>query len=116
MFTALAISLWAALSPAPSSNVRPPLSHLYSGSAEALNPLQSQETTPPQAPYDARKTFPVEALKEDLKILWNMMDEGHGGFDRYTPKNVLKKRFDDDGGDPDRAPAAHPERRRDPDP
>lgn len=95
MFPALAISVLAALFAAPSSNVRPPLSHLYSGSAEALNRLQSQETTPPQAPYDARKTFPVEALIEDLKILWNMMDEGHGGFDRYTPKNVLKKRFDD---------------------
>jgi len=49
MFTALAISLWAALSLAPSSNVRPQLS--------------------PQVPYDARKAYPVEALKEDLKLL-----------------------------------------------
>jgi len=80
MFAALAISFWAALSPAPTSNVRPP---------------QSQETKPPQAPYNARKTYPVEALREDLKLLWNMLDEGHGGFDRYTPKNVLRKRFDD---------------------
>ncbi|MCJ7586724.1 MAG: S41 family peptidase [Candidatus Aminicenantes bacterium] len=95
MFAAFAISLWAALSSAPTSNVRPSLSHFYSGSAEAINRLQSQETKPPQVPYDAQKTYPVEALKEDLKLLWDMLDEGHGGFDRYTPKSAFKKSFDD---------------------
>ena len=42
----------------------------------------------------AQKTYPVEALKEDLKILWDMLEEGHGGLDRYTPASVLKKSFD----------------------
>lgn len=43
----------------------------------------------------AEKTYPVEALKEDLKVLREILEEGHGGFDRYTPASVLKKRFDE---------------------
>jgi C-terminal processing protease CtpA/Prc len=45
--------------------------------------------------FDPQKTYPVEALKEDLKVLWNILEEGHGGFDRYTPASVLKKSFDE---------------------
>jgi hypothetical protein len=41
-----------------------------------------------------KKTYPVEALKEDLKILWDMLEEGHGGLERYTPADALKKSFD----------------------
>lgn len=45
---------------------------------------------------DAReKTFPVEDLRQDLKILWDVLDEGHGGFERYTPRETLKKSFDE---------------------
>jgi hypothetical protein len=32
-------------------------------------------------------------MKEDLKVLWDVLEEGHGGFDRYTPVDELKKRF-----------------------
>jgi len=46
-------------------------------------------------PYDPDRTFPVEALKEDLKVLWDVLEEGHGGFERYTPADVLRKRFDE---------------------
>jgi dienelactone hydrolase len=45
--------------------------------------------------FDPQKTYPAEALQEDLKVLWDMLEEGHGGFDRYTPASVLKKSFDD---------------------
>jgi hypothetical protein len=41
------------------------------------------------------KTFPVEELRQDLKVLWDVLDEGHGGFERYTPRETLKKIFDD---------------------
>jgi hypothetical protein len=46
------------------------------------------------APFDAQKTYPVEALKADLQVLWDILEEGHGGFDRYTPAARLKKSFD----------------------
>jgi hypothetical protein len=45
-------------------------------------------------PFDSEKTFPAETLQQDLKVLWDMLEEGHGGFDRYTPASVLKKSFD----------------------
>ncbi len=47
------------------------------------------------APDDPLRAFPVQALQEDLKVLWDILEEGHGGFDRYTPKSVLKKCFDE---------------------
>jgi C-terminal processing protease CtpA/Prc len=46
------------------------------------------------APFDAQKTYPVDALKADLQVLWDILEEGHGGFDRYTPAARLKKSFD----------------------
>ena len=45
--------------------------------------------------FNPQKTYPAEALQEDLKVLWDMLEEGHGGFDRYTPASVLKKSFDE---------------------
>ena len=45
--------------------------------------------------FNPQKTYPAEALKEDLQVLWDMLEEGHGGFDRYTPASVLKKSFDE---------------------
>jgi hypothetical protein len=45
---------------------------------------------------DAReKMFSVEELRQDLKVLWDVLDEGHGGFERYTPRETLKKAFDE---------------------
>ncbi len=45
--------------------------------------------------FDPQRTYPPEALKDDLKVLWDILEEGHGGLDRYTPASVLKKRFDE---------------------
>jgi hypothetical protein len=45
--------------------------------------------------YDPRKTFPVEELKADLQILRDVLEEGHAGYDRYTPRAVLIKSFDE---------------------
>jgi len=44
--------------------------------------------------FDPGKTYPAGALKEDLQILWNMLEEGHGGLDRYTPTSDLKNCYD----------------------
>jgi hypothetical protein len=46
------------------------------------------------APFDAQRTYPVDGLKADLRVLWDILEEGHGGFDRYTPAARLKKSFD----------------------
>jgi rhodanese-related sulfurtransferase len=51
----------------------------------------------PAAPskfYDKDKTYPAEALKEDLRVLWDVLDEGHAGLDRYTSRVELKTIFD----------------------
>jgi hypothetical protein len=52
------------------------------------------QADPAPAAFDPQKTIPVEALKEDLKVLWDVLEEGHGGFDRYTPASALRKSFD----------------------
>ena len=54
-----------------------------------------KEAGPAPVAFDPQKTYPVEALQEDLKVLWDMLEEGHAGFDRYTPASVLKKSFDE---------------------
>ena len=40
--------------------------------------------------YDPQKKISAEALREDLQTLWNILDEGHAGLDRYTPRDRLK--------------------------
>ena len=60
----------------------------------ASESFRPEEMGPVQVAFDPQKTFPAEALKEDVEILWNMLEEGHGGFDRYSPKSVLRERFD----------------------
>lgn len=54
----------------------------------------AQQPEPKPAAFDPQKTFPVESLKADLKVLWDVLEEGHGGFDRYTPVATLKKSFE----------------------
>lgn len=49
----------------------------------------------PAGPFDPRGTLPVEALKADLQALWDILEEGHGGLDRYAPAETLKRAFDD---------------------
>ena len=66
---------------------------IYWVSAEVTERLRPKEAVP--VPFDPRKTYPAEGLKEDLKVLWDMLEEGHGGFDRYTPASVLRKSFDE---------------------
>jgi hypothetical protein len=46
-------------------------------------------------PFDPERTYSAEALKEDIRVLWDVLEEGHGGFDRYTPASVLRKSFDE---------------------
>jgi len=54
----------------------------------------SGQADPPPAVFDPQKTVAVEALKEDVRILWDILEEGHGGFDRYTPASELRLSFD----------------------
>jgi C-terminal processing protease CtpA/Prc/Flp pilus assembly protein TadD len=68
---------------------------IYWVSAEVIERLRPKEAGPAAVAFDPGKTYPVEALKEDLKVLWDMLEEGHAGFDRYTPASVLKKSFDE---------------------
>jgi len=60
----------------------------------ALAAAVSGQTDPEPAAFDPQKTIPVEALEEDLAVLWDVMEEGHGGFDRYTPSSTLRRGFD----------------------
>jgi Tol biopolymer transport system component len=66
---------------------------IYWVSAEVIERLRPKEAVPAPVPFDPRKTYPAEALREDLRVLWDMLEEGHGGFDRYTPASVLKTSF-----------------------
>ena len=45
-------------------------------------------------PFDPARTFPPDELKADLQVLWDVLEEGHGGFERYTPAAELRKEFD----------------------
>lgn len=51
------------------------------------------------AAVDPNRSFPPEALREDLRVLWDILDEGHAGLDRYTPRDALKWRFDEAAND-----------------
>lgn len=48
----------------------------------------------PSQPDDPQRTFPAEELKADLEVLWGILEEGHGGLERYTPASELRKGFD----------------------
>lgn len=43
---------------------------------------------------DSLRTFSPEELREDFQILRSALEEGHGGFYRYTPKEELDAHFD----------------------
>jgi hypothetical protein len=45
-------------------------------------------------PVEPQRTIPAEALKADLRVLWDILAEGHGALDRYTPEDTLEKTFD----------------------
>ncbi len=46
------------------------------------------------APFDPARTIALDDVKTDLDVLWAVLEEGHGGFDRYTPGDTLKKSFE----------------------
>ncbi len=63
----------------------------------ALLVLASWGAAPAGAQTSAvpERVFPADALREDLRTLWAVLDEGHGGFERYTPRDTLKRSFDE---------------------
>ena len=52
------------------------------------------QTAAPPPDFDPQKTFSVEELRADLEVLWAVLEEGHGGLDRYTPVDALKKSWE----------------------
>jgi hypothetical protein len=54
----------------------------------------SGQTDPASAAFDPQRTYPAEALKADLRVLRDVLAEGHGGFDRFAPADALRKSFD----------------------
>jgi Peptidase family S41 len=64
------------------------------GLAAAVVLAAAQQPEAKAAAFDPQKTYPVETLKADLKVLWDILEEGHGGFDRYTPVDTLKRSFE----------------------
>jgi len=48
-----------------------------------------------QASEHRGKTYPVEDLREDMRILLSVLDEGHAGLERYGPREALKKSFEE---------------------
>jgi len=48
-----------------------------------------------QSSVNRDRTFSVEDLREDLRVLWDVLDEGHGGLDRYVSREAQKKNFDE---------------------
>jgi hypothetical protein len=54
----------------------------------------AQQGDPTPAAFDPARTVSAEGLKADLEVLWGLLEEGHGGFDRYTPADALRRSFD----------------------
>jgi hypothetical protein len=62
--------------------------------ATALVAAAAQQPEAKATAFDPQNTYPVETLKADLRVLWDILEEGHGGFDRYTPLEALRKSFE----------------------
>jgi rhodanese-related sulfurtransferase len=60
-----------------------------------LGPAQAPGN--PAAVFDPARTFPAADLKADLGTLWDILDEGHAALDRFTPRQDLKRMFDEAG-------------------
>jgi len=56
--------------------------------------LAAGQSAASPAGFDPQKTYPPEVLKADLQVLWDILEEGHGGLDRYTPTGDQRKAFD----------------------
>ena len=54
----------------------------------------AQQPDPKPAAFDPQMTFPVETLKADLRVLWEILEEGHGGLDRYASVEAQEKDFE----------------------
>jgi hypothetical protein len=86
MAGAIAISFGVVLTAAAAGR-----GHFNTSRQEAINRVAGSVP----AVFDPGKTYPAKALKEDLKILWDMLEEGHGGLDRYTSVSELRKIYDE---------------------
>jgi Peptidase family S41 len=62
------------------------------GIAVAL--LAAGQSAPTSPAFDPQKTYTVDVLKSDLQVLWDILEEGHGGFERYTPAGEQRRAFD----------------------
>jgi Peptidase family S41 len=60
----------------------------------ALTWLAAGQSAPAPPGFDPQKTYPPEVLKADLQVLWDILEEGHGGFERYTTAAALRREFD----------------------
>jgi hypothetical protein len=67
-----------------------------SGAGGARRPDPAQDPPPPAASA-SESALPPEALKADLEVLWDILAEGHGALDRYTPEATLRKSFNTAG-------------------
>jgi hypothetical protein len=54
----------------------------------------ARQAAPPPGGFDPERRLSVESLREDLEVLWDVLEEGHGGFERYTTAAELEKSFD----------------------
>jgi len=70
----------------------PALGGLNSGDAQPSS-AQSKPAAA-RAPAGAPDPVPPEKLREDFRILRGALEEGHPGIYRYTPKQMLDRRFD----------------------
>ncbi len=62
--------------------------------AAALAGAADRQAGPAPAAFDPGKKIPAETLRADLEVLWDILEEGHGGFDRYTTIEALRESFD----------------------
>ena len=73
---------------------------IYWVSAKVLDGLRAKALktggAPPAGDSGAQsKVYPIRELQEDLDTLWAVLDEGHAGLERYTPREALKSLFDE---------------------
>jgi hypothetical protein len=45
-------------------------------------------------PYDPERKLTAQELKEDFKVLWDSLEEGHAGLYRYTPRERFDEQID----------------------
>lgn len=59
-----------------------------------MQPVGAAATEEKAPAYDPDKTFTVEQLKEDFKLMRGSLEEAHGGFYYYSTKKEMNRMFD----------------------